>query len=435
MTFDVVIKGGRVLDPGAGLDGLLDVGVSRGRVAAVEPNLPIESAADVIDATGRLVTPGLVDLHTHVFRGVTFWAVDADAYASRTGVTTWVDAGSAGAYTLPGLREFIVDRTRVRVLAFLNIASIGLVGHNYELAEPAFSDPDLWAMLAREHADLVVGAKARMGTPTVGRTGVDGLRQAKIAAAALDLPVMVHIGSGPPAIDEVVAELGNGDILTHCLTGQDMRIVDQNGELLPSVAAARERGMLLDLGHGSGSFAFRVAEPLLAAGLLPETLSTDIHQMSVYGPMFDLPTVLSKFLAMGITLEDVIERATAAPARLLGMEGRIGTLAPGAEADIAVFEVKQGSFAFYDIARDVRHGDELLVNELTMIGGRVLERQPEPPLARWMSHDYSREKNFYVNLDLRDELIARGHTPGQMAEAAGGKETGEGGRQAVPASP
>lgn len=418
MTFDVIIKGGTVMDPGAGLSGRLDVGISRGVVTAVEPELPEESSVEVIDATDRIVTPGLIDLHAHVYRGVTFWAVDADAYASRTGVTTWVDAGSPGAYTLGGFRDFIVERSRARILTFVNIASIGLVGHNYELAQPAFSDPELCAMLAREHSDIVVGVKARMGTPTVGDTGVDGVREAKAAAAELDLPVMVHIGTGPPHIDEVVELLGNGDILTHFLTGQDMRIVGDDGEMLPSVQAARERGMLFDLGHGSGSFAFRVAEPLLASGVLPDFVSTDIHQMSVYGPMFDLPTVISKLMAIGVTLEDALERATATPAKLLGLEGRIGTLRPGAEADVAVFDLKQGDFVFYDISRDSRHGSELLVNELTMIGGKVLERQEEPPLSPWMNHDYSREQNFFVNLDLRDELIAKGHTPAQMAEAA-----------------
>jgi dihydroorotase len=418
MRFDLLIKGGEVVDPGAGLTGELDVGISRGRIAAVAPDLPTEASAQVIDAGGRIVTPGLVDFHTHVFRGATFWAVDPDAYASRTGVTTWVDAGSPGAYTLDGFREFVVERSTVRILAFINIASIGLVGHNYELAIPALSDPDLCAMIARRHSDLVVGIKARMGTPTVGDTGVNGVRCAKEAGAELGLPVMVHIGSGPPTITDVVELLGEGDFLTHCFTGQDMKIVDAHGQLLPAVAAALERGMRLDLGHGSGSFAFQTAEPLIAAGVMPDTISTDIHQMSAYGPMFDLPTTLSKFLAMGCALEDVIERATAVPARLLGLEGQVGTLAPGAAADVAVFDVKRGSFSFYDISRDVRHGSRLLVNELTIVGGRALERQPEPELAPWMHHDYSRERNFYVNLDLRDEMISRGHTPAQMAAAA-----------------
>jgi dihydroorotase len=416
--FDLLIKGGEVVDRPAGLEGRLDVAISRGVIEAVEPDIPEEAAGNVVDATGRIVTPGLVDFHAHVFRGATFWGVDADAYASRTGVTTWVDAGSAGAYTLPAFREFIVERSAVRILAFLNIAAIGLVGHNYELAEPAFSDPGLWALAAREHSDIVVGVKARMGTPTVGPTGVNGLERAKEAAATLDMPVMVHIGTGPPTIDEVVDLLGPGDVLTHCYTGQDMRIVDEHGGLLPAVERALDRGMLMDLGHGSGSFAFRVAEPLIAAGVVPHVLSTDLHQMSAYGPMFDLPTTLSKFLAMGLPLADVLERATAAPARLLGLEGRIGTLAPGAAADVAVFDALRGSFAFSDIDRDVRTGDTLLVNALTIAGGRLLERRPEPPAASWMAHDYSLERNFYVNHDLRDELIARGHTPRQMARAA-----------------
>jgi dihydroorotase len=415
MMFDLLIKGGEVHDRPAGLSGRLDVAIARGAIAAVDPDIPEQAALSVIDATGRLVTPGLVDYHTHVFRDVTFWGVDADAYASRTGVTTWVDAGSPGAYTLPGFREFIVERSAVRILTFVNIASIGLVGHNYELAEPAFSDPGLCVRLAREHSDIVVGVKARMGTPTVGGTGINGVERAKQAAAELDLPVMVHIGTGPPSIAEVVDPLTNGDVLTHCYTGQDMRIVDDGGTLLPAVARALDRGMLLDLGHGSGSFAFRIAEPLIETGVLPHVLSTDIHQMSAHGPMFDLPTTLSKFLAMGLELDDVLERATAAPARLLGLEGRVGTLKPGAAADVALFDLQRGSFAFYDIDRDVRTGDRLLVNELTIAGGRVLPRQPEPAPAPWMAHDYSLERNFYVNLDLRDTMVARGHTPAQMA--------------------
>jgi dihydroorotase len=418
VKFDLLIKGGDVVDPAGSHSGRLDVGITRGLVSAVDRDLSPEAAAETIDASGRLVTPGLIDLHTHIFRGVTFWAVDADAYGSRTGVTTWVDAGSPGAYTLPGFREFIVEQARVRILTFLNIASIGLVGHNYELSHAALADPALCAMLARQHSDIVVGIKARIGTPTVGTTGVEGLRRAKEAAAELDVPVMAHIATGPPGITDVVDLMGDGDILTHCFTGQDMKIVDAHGMLLPAVAAARERGMLFDLGHGSGSFAFHIAEPLLAAGVVPDVLSTDIHQMSTYGPMFDLPTVLSKFLAMGLSLEDVIARATSAPARALGLADKIGTLKPGAAGDVAIFDVKRGSFAFYDIGRDMRLGSKLLVNDLTIVGGRVLERHAEPPAAPWMSHDFSLEQNFFVNTDLRDELLARGHTPGQMAQSA-----------------
>lgn len=418
MSFDLLLGGGRVVDPGAGLSGHLDVGIRRGRVRAVAPDLPVEHAAEVIDVSGRIVTPGLVDLHTHVFRGVSFWAVDADVIASRTGVTTWVDAGSAGPYTIPGFREYVAEPARVRVLAFLNIAASGLVAHNYELALPALVDPALWTLMARRHADLIVGAKARMGTPTVGDTGTDGLRKALEAARGLDLPTMVHIGTGPPTIEEVIELLGPGDILTHCFTGQDMGIVDADGQLRPEVARARERGVLLDLGHGSGSFSFRVAEALLAGGHRPEVLSTDVHQMSLYGPMFDLPTVLSKMMAIGLTLEDVVGAATAVPAGIVGLAGEIGTLAPGAVADVAVFSLREGDFSFYDIDEEIRRGDRLLVNELTVVGGRVLERRAAPEPATWMSHDFSAEPNFFVNTDLRDLIRARGHAPDQMAERA-----------------
>lgn len=417
MSFDLVVRGGRVLDPAAGRDEVCDVGIRRGRVAAVARDLPTEDAAEIVDAAGRLVAPGLVDLHTHVLRGMTFWGVDADAVGSRTGVTTWVDAGSAGAYTIAGLREFIAERSRVRIYAFLNIASIGLVGHNYELATPAFADPELCVRMAREHADLVVGVKARMGTPTVGDTGVHGLRMAREAARSLGKPMMVHIGTGPPSIDEVVALMGEGDLLTHVYTGQDMRIASPDGQLRPPVLAALDRGMLLDVGHGSGSFAFRVAEPLLAAGVRPDVISTDIHQLSIDGPMFDLPTTLSKFMAMGLSLHDVIAAATARPAELIGAAGWLGTLAPGAAADVAVLRLQEGAFSFYDIDRDVREGRELLVCERTIVAGRTLPLGSAHVPAPWMAHDFSREANFFINTELKELLLARGHVPSAMARA------------------
>lgn len=422
MTFDLLLKGGRVVDPATGRDDVLDIGVARGRIAAIAPGLPSDAAAHVVDVTGRVVTPGLIDYHAHAFRAVTFWGVDAESVGARTGVTTWVDAGSAGAYTIDGFREFIAEPAKVRVYAFLNISAIGLVGHNYELANPAFADPELCTQLARRHADLVVGVKARMGTPTVGSTGVEGLRMAKQAARYLGMPVMVHIATGPPTIEEVVTLLDEGDVLTHVYTPQDMGIAGSDGRPLDAVAHAIERGVVLDVGHGSGSFAFRVAEPLLDAGVLPDVISTDIHQLSIDGPMFDLPTTLSKFMALGLSLSEVIERATNRPAALLGLEGWLGTLAPGAAADIAVFDLQTGSFPFYDIDQTVRHGSQLLVNELTIVAGRPLPRGAEHMPAPWMEHDFSREENFYINTALKELLLERGHVPAVMARQEGGLE-------------
>lgn len=418
MKFDLLIKGGQVVDASAGLSGRMDVAVKNNVIAAVDRGIPESAAAQVIEAEGYIVTPGLIDLHTHVFRGVTFWGIDAEAVGSRTGVTTWVDAGSAGAYTLPGFREFIVEPATVRIYSFLNIASIGLVGHNYELQNPAFLDVDLFVRMFELHSDLVIGAKARMGTPTVGENGIEPLKRAKRAARSCGLPLMVHIASGPPSIMEVVSLLEVGDILTHCFTAQDMRIVSENGEILEDVKRARERGVIFDLGHGSGAFAFSVAEPLMETGHRPDVISTDIHQLSIDGPMFDLPTTLSKFLALGMTLPEVIRAATARPAEILGLEGRLGTLALGAAADIALFELKRGKFPFYDIEGHVRHGSELLVNTQTIVDGRPMDRLPEVNPAPWMAHNFSEEENFYINTEFQEELRRRGHVPSAMARDA-----------------
>lgn len=415
MRFDVLIKGGKVVDPGTGFFGEADVAIKNKAIAAVDRNIPESAAAQVIEANDRIVTPGLIDLHTHVFRGITFWGIDADAVGSRTGVTTWIDAGSAGAYTLPGFREFIVERAAVRIYSFLNIASIGLVGHNYELQNLAFSDPDLFVRMFKLYPDLVLGVKVRMGAPTVGENRTKPLERAKQAARACGLPLMMHIATAPPPIEEVVPFLEEGDILTHCFTGQDMRIVDDESEMLDTVRRAREGGLVFDVGHGSGSFVFSIAESLVEAGYAPDVISTDIHQLSIGGPMFDLPTTLSKFLALGMQLPEVIRAATTRPAEVLGLDGQLGTLRPGAAGDVAIFEIKQGTFSFYDIEGNVRYGTELLVNALTMVDGRPLERAARETPAPWMAHDFENEDNLYLNTEFQEELRRRGHVPSAMA--------------------
>jgi dihydroorotase len=252
MRFDLLIRGGEVIDPGGANEGRLDVAVTRGRIAAVDGSIPRESASRVIDADGMFVTPGLVDLHTHVYRGATYWGLDPDPIASRTGVTTWADAGSAGALTLPGFREFIVERSVSRIKAFLNISMIGLVGENHESANLSYLDTDLFRRLVDEHRDLVVGVKVRMGTPNVGENGIEPLRRARRAADECGLPLMVHVSVAPPSIEEVLALMRPGDILTHCCTGLSMRIVDENGQLFDFAKRAWDDGVVMDTAHGSG---------------------------------------------------------------------------------------------------------------------------------------------------------------------------------------
>jgi dihydroorotase len=384
MRFDLLIKGGEVVDPGGSYGGRLDVAVTRDRIAAVERDIPAEAAFRVIDATGLIVTPGLVDLHTHAYAGATYWGIQADPVAARSGVTTFADAGSVGAMTFPAFRDWIVQPARARIYAFLNISYIGLAPDTHECAILKWNDVALCARVANANRDVVRGIKVRMGN-TVEPHGLEPMRRASQAAEETELPLMTHIGHGPPDVEDVLDLMRPGDLLTHCFTGASMKIVDDQGRLLEGTRRALDRGMLLDVGHGAGGFAFATAEAVLGAGYKPDVISTDIHQLSVRGPMFDLPTTLGKFLAMGMTLPEVIERATARPAQVLGLAGEVGTLRPGAYADVALFRLEEGSYPFYDTRQVRRDGRQRLRHVLTLVGGQELAHLPEEPPAPWIT--------------------------------------------------
>jgi dihydroorotase len=388
MRFDLLIKGGQVVDPTIGPGRILDVAINRDRIAAVGRQIPVDSAFEVIDATGQLVTPGLVDLHTHVYRGVGYYGVDADTIGATSGVTTWIDAGSAGALTLSGFREFVVDTAAVRIFSLLNISYLGLIGPDYELVYLDFCDPDICEHVTNRNRDLVVGVKVRIDAAAVGSNGIEPMKRARDAADRLELPLMTHIADGPPPVERVLELKKSGDILTHCSTGANMRIVDEDGRIRPAALAARERGVFMDIGHGSGAFSFSVAEILLEAGFKPDAISSDMHQLSIRGPMYDLPTCLSKFRALGMDWDELIAAATSRPAAILGLERDVGSLQVGHYADVALFEVDNGDFRFYDSDMNQRIGRERLRNTLTIVGGRKLAR-PAPDLSPpWLSDEF-----------------------------------------------
>lgn len=378
MAFDLVIKGGEIVDPGAGLSGRLDLAVSDGRIAAVAPDIPTEGAGRVVDAAGQYVTPGLIDLHTHIYWGATFWGVEADPVAARTGVTTWLDVGSAGGYNFHGFRRYVAESNQARCYALLNLSSIGLVASTYEFANLDYCNVELAEEIITRNRDVILGVKARIDRNTTRGTGIEPLRRARALADRVSLPLMVHIGIGPPELDEILIHLRPGDILTHCFTGHSHRIIGQDKHLLPAVKRLWDEGVVLDIGHGSGSFSFEVAEIMLGHGLPPDVISTDIHQMSRQGPMYDMPTTLSKFLSLGMSLPDVIERATSRPARAMGRP-ELGSLKVGSPADIALFQIERGHYTFYDIFMQARAGSERLVNTHTFLDGREMERLPERP--------------------------------------------------------
>lgn len=373
--YDLLLAGGDVLDPSTSHRERLDVAVSQGRIVAIDGNLRREDAGNVINVGGLTLTPGLIDLHCHGYWGATYWGIDLDPVCQRSGVTTAVDAGSAGAYNFPGFRRWIAGPNRTRTLAFLNISSIGLVHQTYELANLHYADVDAAVGIADGNRDVVVGIKARIDVNTVGQSGIEPLRRARLAASALHLPLMVHIANGPPELTEVLGLMEPGDILTHCHTGRSNRIINDQGALRREAREAHQRGVLLDVGHGMGSFAFASAERLLDAGELPDTISTDVHSHSLNGPVYDLPTTLSKYLLLGMTLEAAVRCATVNAAAALGRPD-LGRFAVGGAADLAGLRLESGDFVLTDSMGESRRSQQRLCCDLTVRAGEVCYRHP-----------------------------------------------------------
>jgi dihydroorotase len=380
--FDTLIAGGHVIDPANSRSGIADVAIKGGQIAEVSIGIAPVRAASVIEAAGQYVTPGLIDLHTHVYWGVTYWGIEPDPVAARSGVTTWLDVGSAGGYTFPAFRRWVAEPAKSRVFALLNLSSIGLVAPTWELSNLDYCDIELGQMIVEANRDLILGIKARIDAFTTRGTGIAPLVKARELADVVDLPLMVHIGTSPPALAEIVDCLRPGDILTHCFTGQPNKVVDERGAVLPSIKDLHDRGLILDIGHGAGSFSFITAEQMLGQGILPDVISTDIHQLAIQGPCYDMPVTLSKFLNLGMSIEQVIACATVNPAVAM-RKPELGTLNVGAPADVAMFRLEDGEFTFQDIHLNERAGGKLLVNTMTMIDGDVLPQMAELPLQPW----------------------------------------------------
>ncbi len=361
--YDLVVTGGTVVDPDQHLNEPMDVAITSGRISAIEPNLDANQASRQIDATGMIVCPGLVDLHVHVYEGVSHYGINADEHVLRSGVTTAVDAGSAGASTFSGLRRYVMDVSDTRLLAFLNVSAMGMISAAVgELEEIRWADPAAAIEVCEANRDVILGIKVRLTGNIAGPNAAQALRNARAAADATGLPLMVHPNDPQDfSLDEVLAELKAGDLVTHCFHGMPGGVLNDDGHVRDCVKRAIDAGVLLDVGHGKGSFDFDVAERAVADGVIPHTISTDLHVYNVHGPVFDLATTVSKFLLLGLDLPDAIARCTAAPADVIGMSGQIGTLAPGAHGDLAIFELEEAPYTFVDVHGKTRLGDRRLV--------------------------------------------------------------------------
>ena len=329
---DLILRGGRVIDPASGLDATCDVGFANGRVAAVAPR--IAEQADVErDVAGAIVTPGMIDLHTHVYWGGTSIGVEAEPIARRSGTTTFIDAGTAGPANFPGFRRHVIEPSPVRILAYLNVSFAGIFAFSRTVMVGESSDLRLLDLnecvrVARENRDLIVGIKVRVGRGAGGTSGVAPLDMALEVADELDLPVMAHIDHPPPSRKEVLERLRPGDVLTHCYRPFPNSLLRADGAVREEALLARERGVTFDIGHGAGSFGFHACRGLLAAGFRPDVISSDVHVLNVDGPAFDLLTTMSKFLVLGVDLNALVAAVTAAPARAIRRPS-LGTLAVG----------------------------------------------------------------------------------------------------------
>lgn len=378
--YDLVVKNGTVIDPSQQLEGQRDIAVSAGKIVAVEETIP-SVAQRVVDASGRVVTPGLIDLHTHVYWGGIPIGVDPDATCLAKGVTTVVDAGSTGCASFLGFRKFIMERSRTRVLSLLHISSIGLI-QPPELEDLRFLNYDEAVAVATANRDLVKGLKIRFASPPtnhIGSNGPHAMRLIREAAEDTGGLIMVHPRSMSPGfpLEAILQLLRPGDVVTHCfapthpLYFPHAEILTEDGTVLPAVKDAVRRGIHFDVGHGRSNFSFDTARKAIADGFLPTTISTDLNTGALTTAQ-DLPTTMSKFLALGLSLPQVVEQTTLNPAKVLGLEGTLGTLTPGAEADITILDLETGPFTFYDVQGHSLPGKQRLRPCIVIKGGAVV---------------------------------------------------------------
>ena len=378
-NYELLIKNGMLIDAAQGIHARQDIGFANGHVAAVSDDIPTSEAREVLDANGCFVTPGLIDLHVHVFYGVSHFGIEPDSTCLARGATTVVDAGSAGADTFPGFRKYVIDVSDTRILAQLNISSQGMLTQEIgELENPDYADVGKACRMIEAHRDIILGVKVRLTRESIvgARAGMLPLHRAREAADAAGLPLMVHPQDAwCQSIDDILAVMGKRDILTHCFHDMPCGILDENGKIRDSVHAALERGVIFDVGHGAGSFSWDVVNKAMAQGVEPTTISSDLHVYNVDGPVYDLVNVVNKFLYLGMPLDDALAKVTSVPADTILMPGEVGTLAVGAWGDAVVFELREGAFELVDARGQSRIGTQKLEPIVVVKSGRVYRQK------------------------------------------------------------
>lgn len=369
--YDLILRGGRVIDPAQNLDDSIDIAFAEGRVAAI--GLDLGEAAEIRDVSGSIVVPGLIDLHTHVYWGGTSLGVDPDEYARFSGCTTLIDAGSAGPGNIHGFRRHVIEPAEVRVLPFLNVSFAGIFGFHHKLNVGECTDIRLLNArvaleVAKQQADLVVGVKVRIGAGTSAGLGLLPMQIALEVAEHAGLPLMGHLDDPPPSRREVMALLRPGDILTHCFRPFPNAPAAPDGSIHEDVLEARARGVIFDIGHGRGSFGFDTAMQMLSNGFLPDVISSDVHLTSIGGPAYNLLVTMSKFLALGVPLKEIIRASTINAARAVRLDDR-GTLGPGLLGDATILDIAEGPVTFMDSLGETMRADRQFACRGIVLGG------------------------------------------------------------------
>lgn len=378
--YDLVIKGGRVIDPSQELDDVIDVGLFGGKVAALEHEIPLSECRRAIDGRGSIITPGLIDLHAHVYKEIAFIGVSADIVGVKSGVTTLADAGSSGCATFNGFRKYIVSRVDTRVYSFLHICHTGMTVFP-EIRHWDDIDVENAILTIEKNRDLIKGVKIRLVGQLIREEGVAVFKKAKEISGGAQVPLMVHIGDhdAPDTWDlsrQILPLMDSGDVLSHVYGSMPGRVIDSKGTPLPELVDAKQRGVIFEVARGRNHINFDVAKMGLERGITPDVISTDVTNGTHMGPVFSLPAVMSQFMLFGLKLEQVVRMTTVNPARVLGLENELGSLKIGRNADISILKMPEGSWDFTDCVGNVINTRKILLPVLTIKGGREIVAEP-----------------------------------------------------------
>ena len=378
--YDLIIKGGRVIDPAQNIDGMMDVAVEKGKIANVAANIPNKEAKRVRNAAGKIVTPGLIDAHTHVYEGVVENGVSPDDVGVKQGVTTVVDCGSAGWANFGGFPKYVIPTAKTSVYCLLHIGSFGL-SSTPELWYPEEINPAAFEACVVANRGLIRCAKIRVVGKLIAERGAAIVKIAKETAKKAGLPLMVHIGDPANQVPASVTKdllplLEKGDIITHMYSGLQGGVLQANGKALPEFDEARKRGVLFDIATGRNNYNYSVARRMISLGYLPNTISTDTVRASLPGPVYGLMVTMSKFIALGIPFEQQIPMVTINSARTYRIDDRKGSLKPGMDADISIFELKSGKWRIPDFNNEVLEMEKMVTPFLTVKAGELIAPKP-----------------------------------------------------------